>query len=899
MEKFALLVLLSTTFTTVCSYVLRLNVPEVVVHSKSHNSENAMANMRDTVEMPRNFEQDTISRHHVKDGAIKMKKNQRKLEKKGWSYAAHILKNKKTPVKGDIEKKVGQKAVSNGAGLPVKRDASADRIAKIVSKPMTYWFTMDENQKEAGKLPFFEKEALIDDDSLKSHNIENLDQETEILARSEISTQGVPDGMLNSKGSVNGKTQTTSARNSIADKGSIVDEESDVKKQQIKNNTASPKARNPSDNEVDVGSSQGTVSSASFDQGEADSTKRETDALSSGSDDALPLKEEGIDDNETVDTYTGDTVTLNDTFANGPSSADTVKEDNGTKSSNAVDVDNKVSDRGNLMQSALMDSEQGKDNPANELKEEMEEDVDKEEEESGMRMEQGIDDNDYVDTTTGEIVDLNSEENEVKTDQKGGDALDDSDENKDIKKIKGSKGDQKSNGSSIGTGALAKPLQIANFAENATKTNTTNTTSTGRPKSLLEGIDISEFTNSINRDQILHQTAHVPAIHVKDEFSTEDSRKSPRDEFSADMGGLVVDEEPTLKAAVDLPTETKSRDQTGTSEGRKDDSKEGLPDEFNQKSEVKTNDIANANENDTATISDSESGNGSLDKENFDNKAGEESNVSIFQGIEKEKNKLLKEAQSVFNTADKEEHKLAELEFNSNFSDATVGEFNKSGRNGDEPSATEEDKGSQSESDLKASGPMEKDEFNDNTSTENDSQTLIFSAPNNAEYNETSDISENMNNTSFGETRGVKAGENGGDSESQTWTNGPEFHPSSENGDAGPSNGEQQTADLTDQKVSDNEGAKRNDSESNEFDSNREAPKTDVQVNATGKSQGAGRDEFGEAKQVMNDLSKKITKEFEDSKDTVFKPVNDRSELSILQSKLDTAKKLYADDPVN
>ena len=895
MEKFALLVLLSATFTTACSYVLRLNVPEVVIHSK-----NAMADMRNTVEIPRNFEQEKISRHRVKDGAKKMKKDQRKLEDKGWSYAAHILKNKKTPVKGDIEKKVGQKAVQNGADFAINRDASAtaDRIAKIVTKPMTFWFTMDENQKEAGKLPFLDKEALIDDDSVKFHNIEDFDKEAGILARSEISTQGMPDGILSSKGSVSGKTQTTSARDSIADKGSIVDEESDVKKQQIKNNTVSPKARDPSDNEVDVGSSKGSVSSTSFDQGEADSTERETGALSSGSDDALPLKEDGIDDNETVDTYTGDTVTLNDTSVNGPSSADTMKEDNGTKSSNTEDVDNKVSDRGNLMQSALMDSEQGKDNSASDMKEEMEENVEKEEEESGVRMEQGIDDNEYVDTTTGETVDLNSEENEVKTDQKGGDALEDVDENKDIKKIKGSKGDRKSNDSSIGSGASASPLPKANFAENATKANRANTTNTGRPKSLLEGIDISEFTNSINRDMILHQTAHVPDAHVKKEFKTEedDSNKSPRDEFSTDMGGLVVDEEPTLKAAVDLPTESKLRDQAGTSDGRKDDSGEGSPDEFNQKSEVKTNDVANTNENDTATISDSESGNEALDKENVDKKAGEDPNLSIFQGIEKEKNKLLKEAQNVFNTADKEEHKLAELEFNSNFSDANVGEFNKSGRNGDESSSTGEDRGSQSEAEVKA--PLEKADFNENTSTENDSQTLIFSSPNNAEYNETSDISENMNNTSFGEMRGIKAGESGGDLESQTWTNGPEFHPRSEYEDARSSNGEQKTADMTDQKMSDKEGAKRNDSESNEFDSNRETPKTDIKVNATGKSNGAGQDEFGEAKQVMNDFSKKITKEFEDSKNTVFKPVHDRSELSILQSKLDTAKKLYADDPV-
>ena len=478
MARLLLAAFFCSALTIVYPYVLRVNLPSVVLrHQKTVTNHDVEAETikRQKPEVPIDLveeaKRESLAAKRRFDGDKKSKATTLKDDSgsklnKDKSNSLHILKNKKTPVRGDVP----QDGKTEFEKSLLGNQDSSEFADSTVLKPKTFWFTLDGNQKSAvsNRLPFVDHEEVIENEIMPDNAKGDSAPQNDALTRSIVNkNQGATKTELNSsKLSVE---QAKAAGNSKAgeadkEKGSSVQTghylnqkelEGDVLKKSEGNAGSKPASTvaqqaTPIVDEEDTGASDTqkaaeaegaggndiVASPSSVDSGETRSVgQNDTDLIESNTkldddedkaaleeeqhEDSKTFKETGVDDNETIDTATGDTVEAN---MENNSAAKQITDEVSKSESNLSSSENAESDslteagskNENVESSGSEASNLEETDPGEFAQSEDSDGSDTNNENNGMvegktRKEDKVDDNEYIDTDTEDEVMLDND----------------------------------------------------------------------------------------------------------------------------------------------------------------------------------------------------------------------------------------------------------------------------------------------------------------------------------------------------------------------------------------------------------------------------------------------------------------------------------------------------------
>ena len=477
MAKLLLAAFLCSALTIVYPYVLRVNLPSVVLrHQKTVANPDVEAETikrekpdvpidlveeakRESLAAKRRFDGENKSKAALKDDSgSKFNKDKSNL--------LHILKNKKTPARGDIP----QDGKTEFEKSLLGNQDSSEFADSSVLKPKTFWFTLDGNQKSAvsNRLPFVDHEEVIENEIMPDNAKGDSVSQNDALTRSIVNkNQGATKAELNnSKPSVE---QSKADGNSKAEKvdkekGSSVQTghylnqkelEGDVLKKSEDNAGSKPASTvaqqaTPIVDEEDTGASDTqkaaetegvdgndiVASPSSVDSGETRSVgQNDTESTESNfklddeedkaaleeeqHEDSKTFKEAGVDDNETIDTATGDTVEANmENSSAAKQIADEVSKSESSLSSSEDAASDALTEAGskneNVESSGSEASNFEEAGPGEFAQSEDSDGSDTNNENNGMveektPKEDKVDDNEYIDTNTEDEVMLDND----------------------------------------------------------------------------------------------------------------------------------------------------------------------------------------------------------------------------------------------------------------------------------------------------------------------------------------------------------------------------------------------------------------------------------------------------------------------------------------------------------
>ena len=937
------------------SYVLRLNVPEVVVHDRSLlYSRDEQPRVRSDDSLPPDLldEKYKEAEKETRDQAAKVSKQKAKNGKhyeENTENLSHLLKDKPSPYRDSIAKKSKGKRKR-------KHSKKGKRHKKVLgqsqesTKPKSFWFSYDDDKKlDNTRLPLVDKEQNVENRFMMGTTLDSFETGANGLARSNVDAQkgnksegsidksnknssavdrskkqkSVQTGVyLNQKEKQNEVLKKSSSRDNVVnstEKGSIVDEEDGISADgATKEILAKPEANNE---EKGKDSKNGAMNDATeFSKGEkgitvktSGSTEGKNQTKGKEKQEEFNVKEDDIDNVETYDSATEEEIHVNKTSA-----------DNLGK--NTAEEKNGLNEKGvefNDLQSALTDkgseSEAGADKEATKVFS-----GDKSIDQSHSEKDNSIDDNEYVDSTTEEIIDLadsnNAEDNEVQTDKK-------EDDKEDYNEPDGPE-----NGSEATDNAKEEQFDSANTKNDSSigvnSTSNSNNTAKSVQRHQLEGVDLGEFTTTSNRNSITtagkvtsaekegaNGSENQPETENEDEFNTKPTppvtllvEGDKADEFSnseaVENGTSVASssEGASSNNQSEKPEFSETKGGAGQDEflGKNNNFQEGSA-EFQETPKTGTS-VAEGDE--FKNVNQGEKSEGQV-------KQTEKKPVSgLFDEIEKEKNKLLSQVEGVLNTEIKENKELSSFvdketkddlaekegssknEFNeqddnqmasgnegtdgSNLTQTFSGKEEKPGAKENKPTSNEQQRPENSNVEayqLKSDNNNYNDnEFGNNIDDKKAGEDLNGNNETNSEF---SAKNGDASSKSILATRQSGATETNGTPE--TWKVGPEILPKSEFGD----------------QAEDGDASKQPEFETRHdgiaSDSSNLVAKANDDVANNGNNIAASGD-ITAAKQLMKDNSKKIKNEFDEMKDTVFKPDYD---MSVVNSKLNIAQQLY------
>eukprot|EP00112_Aurelia_sp_Birch-Aquarium-sp1_P011924 Seg2502.4 transcript_id=Seg2502.4/GoldUCD/mRNA.D3Y31 product="hypothetical protein" protein_id=Seg2502.4/GoldUCD/D3Y31 len=476
MAKLLLAAFLCSTLSIVHPYVLRVNLPSVVVrHQKTVVNPDVEAETlkRQKPEVPIDLaeeaKRESLAAKRQFDGSKKSKAAAKgysgsKLSKDK-SNPLHVLKNKKTPVRGGIpqDDKTGLEKSLLGS------QDSAEFADSSVLKPKTFWFTLDGNQKSAAsnRLPFVDHEEVVENEIMPDNAKGSSVPQNDALTRSIVNKKqrATKTESNNSKSSVE---QAKADGNSKAEKddkqkGSSVQTGHYLNQKELEGDVLKKSESNAGNKPVSTIAQQATSIVDEEEGGASDTQKAaETEHISSGNDimkspssvdsgetrsvglndtesteatpnldddedkadleedqneDSKTFKETGVDDNETIDTATGDTVEANmennsaakqitdevSKSESSLSSSENIGNDTAAGSKNE-NVESSGNDSSNLEEKAPGEFAQSEDSDGNDTNNENDKMV-----EGKTAKEDKVDDNEYIDTDTGDEVTLDND----------------------------------------------------------------------------------------------------------------------------------------------------------------------------------------------------------------------------------------------------------------------------------------------------------------------------------------------------------------------------------------------------------------------------------------------------------------------------------------------------------